>query len=128
MALKSPRTSFFALALLAVIAAAVFVSGAQAAIVPLRSGTAVSRTDAGVFMFIKAVDAAGKEFWVLTSICTIGEKGRIAVLAGTHHDKLKTDLHGVIEDVYIGEQVKIGDAEVVGFGAHGLPNGCVMME
>jgi hypothetical protein len=128
MSLQRPRLIVFTFALLAIIAVAVFASGAQAAILPLRSGTVVSKTDAGQFTYIKAIDDAGKEFWVLTSICTIGEKGKIAVLAGTHYDKLKTDHHGIIQDVYTGDQVKIGEVEVVGFGAHGLPAGCVMLE
>ena len=128
MSLQRMRITVVSFVLLAVIAAMVFASGVQAAILPLRSGTVVSKTDAGVFTYIKAIDDAGKEFWVLTSICTIGEKGKIAVLAGTHYDKLKTDHQGIIEDVYTGDQVKIGDIEVIGFGAHRLPAGCVMLE
>ena len=88
----------------------------------------VSKKDSGVFTTVKAIDDAGKTFYVLTSICTIGEKGTVAVLSGTHYDKLKTESFGIIEDIYVGEQVKIGDLEVVGFGAHGLPQGCVMLE
>ena len=127
MNLQRTRTAVL-FALLAVVATTVFASGAQSAILPLRSGTVVSKQDSGVFTTIKAIDNAGKTFYVLTSICTIGEKGTIAVLSGTHYDKLKTESHGIIEDIYVGEQVKIGDLEVVGFGAHRLPEGCVMLE
>ena len=127
MNLQRMRTTVL-FALLAAIATTVFASGAQSAILPLRSGTVVSKKDTGIFTTIKATDSAGKTFYVLTSICTIGEKGTIAVLSGTHYAKLKTESYGVIEDIYVGEQVKIGDLEVVGFGAHGLPQGCVMME
>ena len=109
-------------------AALVFAPRAGAGIVPLRSGTVISKTDAGVYTYIKAVDAAGKEFWVLTSICTVGEKGKIAVLAGAHYDKVKSDHLGVVlEDVYTAQLLKIGELEVTGFGAHGLPQGCVTL-
>lgn len=102
---------------------------AEAGLLPLRTGTVVSKTDSGAFTFIKAVDEAGKEFWILTSICTIGEKGNIEVLAGAHYDKLKSDqLNTILDDVYTAQLLKIGDREVSGFGAHGLPAGCVMLE
>ena len=128
MSLQRTRTTLISFVLLAAIVTAAFVGAANAAVVPLRSGTVVSKMDADVFTFVKAVDDAGKQFWVLTSICTIGEKGKIAVLAGAHHDKLKTAQYGILEDVYVGDQVRIGDAEVVGFGTHKLPAGCVVME
>ena len=104
-------------------------SRAAAEIIPLRSGTVVSKADAGAMTFIKAADAAGKEFWILTSICTIGESGKIDVLAGAHYDKLKsTQLDSVLEDVYVAQLLRVGDLEVRGFGAHGLPDGCVMLK
>jgi hypothetical protein len=128
MSLNRRRTAVVTFVLLVVIAAAIFAAGVRAAIVPLRSGTVVSKMDAGTFTYIKAVDDAGKEFWVLTSICTVGEKGKIAILAGTHYDRLKTEHQGTIEDVYTAQLLKIGDLEVTGFGAHGLPAGCVQLE
>lgn len=109
--------------------AAMCASAAHAEILPLRSGTVVSKSDAGAFTYIKAVDDAGKEFWILTSICTVGEKGRIHVMAGAHYDKIKTEHLGtVLEDVYTAQLIKVGDLEVTGFGAHGLPPGCVMLK
>jgi len=54
------------------------------------------------FTYIKAVDSAGKEFWVLLSICTIGAKGKIDVLAGTRHNKMQTKDLVIMEDVYMG--------------------------
>lgn len=128
MNLQRKHFGAFGPVLLALVVAVAFAATAEAAIVPLRSGSVVSKTDSDVFAFIKAVDDAGKQFWVITSICTIGEKGKIAVLSGTHYDKVKSEQHGVLEDVYVGDQVKIGDVQVVGFGAHGLPSGCVLME
>ena len=102
---------------------------ASAGLIPLRSGTVVSKADAGVLTYIKAVDAAGKEFWILTSICTIGEQGKIDVLAGAHYDKLKSEqLNTVLEDVYTAQLLRIGGLEVTGFGAHGLPAGCVLLK
>ena len=101
---------------------------AEAGILPLRSGTVISKTNAGAFTYIKAVDGAGKEFWILTSICTVGEKGRIDILAGAHYDQIKSEhLNTVLDDVYTAELLKIGDLEVTGFGAHGLPAGCVTL-
>jgi len=128
MSLRHARATAVTFVLLAVITAVILAAGAQAAILPLRSGTVVSKMDDGIFTYIKAVDDAGKEFWILTSICTVGEKGKIAVLAGTHYDKLKTELKGIFEDVYTAQLLKIGDLEVTGFGAHGLPAGCVMLD
>lgn len=95
---------------------------------PLRSGTVVTKMDLGNFSYIKAVDGEGKEFWVLLSICTIGAGGKIDVLAGDRHDKVRTQDQVVMEDVYIGERVRIGDVVVTGFGPHKLPDGCVLME
>ena len=125
------RIARAALVSLALFACGIVFPAARAAaeIIPLRSGTVVSKSDAGVQTFIKAVDAAGKEFWILTSICTIGEKGKIDVLAGAHYDKLKSDVLGtVIEDVYVAQLLRIGEMQVTGFGAHGLPDGCVMLK
>lgn len=95
---------------------------------PLRSGTVVTKMDLGNFSYIKAVDGEGKEFWVLLSICTIGAGGKIDVLAGARHDKVLTQDQVVMEDVYVGERVRIGDVVVTGFGPHKLPDGCVLME
>ena len=102
---------------------------APAAIIPLRSGTVLSKSDAGGFTYIKAVDDAGKKFWVLTTLCIVGEQGKIAVLTGTHYEKVISDhLEVTLEDVYTAQLLKIGDVEVVGFGAHGLPAGCVVLQ
>lgn len=100
-----------------------------AGIIPLRSGTVVAKTDAGAMTYLKAVDEDGNTFWVVTSICTVGEKGKIDVLTGTHYEKIKSvDLDRVIEDVYTAQLLMIGDQEVTGFGAHGLPAGCVLLK
>jgi hypothetical protein len=128
MSLHRARTAAATLALIAVLAATAFTAGAHAATEPLRSGTVISKMDVGVFTFIKAVDGAGKEFWVLTSICTIGAQGKIDVLAGTRHNRMQTKDQVVMEDVYLGERVRIGDVEVTGYGPHRLPDGCVVME
>jgi hypothetical protein len=128
MSPRRNRTTVGTFVLLVVVTVAIFAAGVQAMILPLRSGTVVSKMDSGAFTYIKAVDDAGKEFWILTSICTVGEKGKIAVLAGTHYDKLKTEHQGLIEDVYTAQLLKIGNLEVTGFGAHGLPAGCVMLD
>ena len=126
---KSIARAAFVLLVLAVFGVAFLVPQAEAGLVPLRSGTVVSKADAGTYTFIKAVDDAGKEFWILTSICTIGEQGRIEVLAGAHYDKLKSEhLDAVLEDVYTAQLLRIGDQEVTGFGAHGLPTGCVLLK
>lgn len=122
------RIMLLEVVVLAAVAIAIFTPALQAAIVPLRSGTVISKADAEGFTYIKAVDDAGKEFWVLTTICTVGEKGKIAVLEGAHYDKLKTPNQGVIDDVYIGQMVRIGEVDVTGFGAHKLPAGCVQLE
>ena len=76
--------AFFAAALL-------LAPRTEAGIIPLRSGTVVSKVDTGALSYIKAVDDAGKPFWILTSLCTIGENGRIDVLAGTRYDKVASD-------------------------------------
>ena len=128
MSLRRTRTTILTFAILAFIAAAIFAKEAQTTVMPLRSGIVVAKMDADVFTYIKAIDDAGKEFWVLTSICTIGDKGKIAVLAGAHYDKLKTEHQGIIEDVYAAQLLKIGGLEITGFGAHGLPAGCVQLE
>jgi hypothetical protein len=100
----------------------------RAGLLPLRSGTVVSKKDAGVYTYIKAVDDAGKEFWILTSICTVGEKGKIAVMAGAHYDKIRSEhLDATLDDVYTADLLMIGDQEVTGFGAHGLPSGCAVL-
>ena len=113
--------AFFAAALL-------LAPRTEAGIVPLRSGTVVSKVETGALSYIKAVDDAEEPFWILTSLCTIGENGRIDVLAGTRYDKVASDhLGSVLEDVYTAELLKIGDLEVKGFGAFGLPAGCVML-
>jgi len=117
-----------ALVLLAVVAAALFGTRAQTAGQPLRSGTVLTKMDVGNFTFIKAVDDAGKQFWVLVSICTIGAGGKIDVLAGTRYERMRTNDQVVMEDVYVGGLVRIGDVEVTGFGAHKLPDGCVVMQ
>jgi len=114
--------AFFAAALL-------LAPRTEAGIIPLRSGTVVSKVDTGALSYIKAVDDAGKPFWILTSLCTIGENGRIDVLTGTHYDKVASDhLSTVLEDVYTAELLKIGDLEIKGLGALGLPAGCVMLK
>lgn len=96
---------------------------------PLRSGTILSKVDADVFTYFKAVDAAGKEFWVITSICTIGEKGTIEVLSGGHYKKVRSrHLDADLEDVYTALLLRIAGQEVTGFGAHGLPESCVILE
>ncbi len=101
---------------------------AQAAIVPLRSGTVISKTDVGTFTAIKVMDDAGKKFWILTTLCVVGENARIDVLAGAHYDKVASDLMAtVLEDVYTAQLLKIGDLEVKGFGTHELPAGCVTL-
>jgi len=127
MGRKLVRTALGSSFLLA-ICLALFAATASAEIVPLRSGTVISKADTGVFSYIKAVDDQGKEFWVLTSICTIGEKGRIAVLAGAHYDQVRLqEPDMVLKDVYTAQLMKVGDVEVPGFGAHGLPKGCVTL-
>lgn len=128
MSLQRPCTAAVALVLLAIVAAVLFAGVAQAATPSLRSGTVLTKMDVEEFTFIKAVDNAGKEFWVLISICTIGAQGKIEVLAGTRHNKMQTKDQVVMEDVYIGERVRIGDVDVTGFGPHKLPDGCVVME
>jgi hypothetical protein len=101
---------------------------ASAEIVPLRSGSVVSAVDSGPYSFIEAVDAAGKNFWIITTVCTVGEKGKVAVLAGAHYDKIKSEHLGkVIEDVYTSQLLRVGDLEIPGFAAHGLPAGCVTL-
>ncbi|HEY5998532.1 MAG TPA: hypothetical protein VI078_04425 [bacterium] len=118
------------LASLLVLALAVLflAPGVQATIVPMRAGTVVSTTRSGIFTYIKAVDAEGKTFWVLTSLCTVGEGGKIEVLSGTRHDKVKSEHLGmVLEDLYAAQLLKIGDLEVEGLGAHALPEGCVTL-
>jgi len=100
----------------------------EAGIIPLRSGTVVSKLDTGALSYLKAVDDAGKPFWIVTTLCTIGEKGRVDVLTGTRYDKVASDhLGSVLEDVYTAELLKIGDLEVKGFGSPGLPDGCVVL-
>ena len=128
MSLQRRRTAAVTLVLLVVIAATVFAAGAQVAPQPLRSGTVITKMDVEDFTFIKAVDDAGKEFWVLITICTIGAKGKIDVLAGTRYNKMKTKDQVIMEDVYLGQLVRIGDVEVTGFGPDKLPDGCVLME
>ena len=125
MSLRRPRT---AVALVFLLVVALFAARAGAASQPLRSGTVVTKMDVGDFTYVKAVDGAGKEFWVLINICTIGAGGRIDVLAGTRYERMRTKDQVVMEDVYAGERVRIGDVEVTGFGSHGLPDGCVVME
>jgi hypothetical protein len=94
----------------------------------LRSDTVASKVDTGALSCIKAVGDAGKPFWILTSLCTIGENGRIDVLAGTRYDGVASNHLGtVLEDGYAAELLKIGDLEVKGFGAPGLPAGCVVL-
>jgi hypothetical protein len=116
------------LVLLAVTVLAVPAPGALVGSQPLRSGTVLTKIDVGDVTFVKAVDDTGKEFWVLITICTIGANGKIDVLEGKRHDKMKTKDDVVMEDVYIGKRVRIGEVEVVGFGPDKLPDGCVVME
>lgn len=128
MRTSSARAVFAALAFL-VFGPLVFAERAQAAIIPLRSGTVISKTDAGGFTYIKAIDDAGKKFWILTTLCVVGEQGRVDVLTGTHYEKVISDhLDVTLEDVYTAQLLKIGDVEVAGFGAHGLPAGCVVLQ
>jgi hypothetical protein len=113
--------AFFAAALL-------LAPRTEAGIIPLRSGTVVSKVDTGALSYLKAVDDEGRPFWIVTTLCTIGEKGRVDVLTGTRYDKVASDhLGSVLEDVYTAELLKIGDLEVKGFGSPGLPDGCVML-
>lgn len=102
---------------------------AEAGIIPLRSGTVVEKIDTDFLSYIKAVDTEGKEFWIMTTICTIGTKGQIDILAGAHYDQIKSEhLKTVLYDVYTAQLIKIGDLEIKGFDAHGLPAGCVMLK
>jgi hypothetical protein len=121
------RAAFASLALSAFVVLAL-APRSSAGLLPLRSGTVIAKKDAGVYTYIKAVDDAGKEFWILTSICTVGENGKIAVMAGAHYDKIKSEhLDATLEDVYTADLLMIGGQEVTGFGAHGLPSGCMVL-
>lgn len=113
---------------LAVTVAAAFAAGRHETAKPLRSGTVITKMDVEDFTYIKAVDAEGKQFWVLVSICTIGAGGKIEVLSGTRQSRMQTKDQVIMEDVYLGERVRIGDAEVTGYGPGKLPDGCVLME
>jgi hypothetical protein len=128
MSLQRRRAAAVTLVLPAIIAAALFAVGGQAAAKPLRSGTVITKMDVGDYTFIKAIDDADKEFWVLITICTIGARGKIDVLAGTRYSKMQTKEQVIMEDVYLGQLVRIGDVEVTGFGPDKLPDGCVLME
>jgi hypothetical protein len=109
-------------------AALLLAPRAEAGTTPLRSGTVVSKVDTGGVSYLKAVDDAGAPFWILTSLCTIGESGRVDVLTGTRYERVASDhLDAVLEDVYTAELLKIDDLEVKGFGSPGLPAGCVVL-
>ena len=102
---------------------------AFATLIPLRSGTVVSRVDAGAVSYIKAMDGKEQTFWVVTSICTVGEGGKIEVLAGAHYEKLRNDsIDQTFEDVYTAQLIRINGQDVKGFGAHGLPEGCIVAD
>lgn len=101
---------------------------APAKVVPLRTGEVVSTKDAKAYTYIKAVDGEGKEFWVLTAICVVGEGGQIEVIAGTHYDEIKSEnLDTVFKDVYTAQLIRVNGKEINGFGGHDLPAGCVTL-
>lgn len=62
----------------------------MAAAQPVRSGAMLTKMEVRNFTFVKAVDDAGQEFWVLVSICTIVAGGKIGVLAGTRYRRMET--------------------------------------
>ena len=121
------RTACITVAVLAVLAIGFgLLLPAEAKIVPLRSGKVVSTHDTKASTFIEAVDPEGKTFWVLASICVVGQGGTVDVLAGAHYDEVKSeDLGKTIKDVYTAQLLQINGQEIKGLGAHGLPAGCV---
>lgn len=95
---------------------------------PMRSGKVLSAVHEGVWTLIQAEDDQGKEFWVWTTPCVIGEGGRVEVLTGSHHEKIKSEkFDRVFEDCYIAWTLRINGKELQGMRAHGMPEGCVVV-
>jgi hypothetical protein len=104
------------------------VAVSSAKIIPLRSGSMSEKKDAGIYSYIKAIDQADKEFWIVTTTCIIGKGGKVEVLVGEHHDKIKSEVLGeVFQDVYVAQLLRINNLEVEGLSAHGVPEGCISL-
>lgn len=121
------RAALFAFAISVPVLASALPAGAE--IVPLRSGKVVSSEKAKAFSYIKAVDKSGEEFWVLTAICTVSKGGEIEVLSGTRYDEVRSESPDfTFKDVYSAHLIRVNGEEIRGFGAHGLPDGCITLD
>jgi hypothetical protein len=77
---------------------------------------------------IHAKDEAGKDFWVWSGTCVIGEGGKIEVLAGDHFDKMESKvLKRSMQDCYVATRIRANGKEVNAMPAHGLPDGCIVV-
>jgi hypothetical protein len=121
---KTRLTLFITLLVVAALAAG--FGTAFATMLPLRGGTVLASTKTPIATYIQAKDDQGKEFWIVTAACTVGQGGKVDVMVGSHYDRIESKtLNKVLDDAYIAQVIRVQGEELKGFSAHGLPEGCI---